>query len=89
MRSAELVRVAQPITCCGEVGGVSRRGEIAQRRMRTLAVVIISPIRDAGSSVIEAEEQGFIERLISHPAVKTVRVRRGPPCLKGIFHAAL
>ena len=26
MRSAELVRVAQPIARCGEVGGISRRG---------------------------------------------------------------
>ena len=72
MRSAELVRVAQPIACCGEVGGVSRGGEITQGRMRTLVVVIIGPIGDAGSGVIEAEEQGFVEKLISHPAVKTL-----------------
>ena len=72
MRSAELVGVAQPIACCGEVGGVGRRGEIAQRRVRTPVVVIIGPIRDAGSGVIEAEEQGFIEKLISHPTVKAL-----------------
>ena len=70
MRSAELVGVAQPVACCGEIGGVSRRGEIAQRRMRTPVVVVIGPIGDAGSGVIEAEEQGFIEELIPHPAVE-------------------
>ena len=39
MRSAELVGVAQPIARCGEIGGISRRGEIAQRRVRTPVVV--------------------------------------------------
>src|SRR6202043_4121474 len=32
VRSVELVRVAQPIACCGEIGGISCRGEIAKRR---------------------------------------------------------
>ena len=72
MRSAELVGVAQPIACCGEVGGIGRRGEIAQRRVRAPVVVVVDPIRDAASGVIEAEEQGFIEKLISHPTVKTL-----------------
>src|SRR3954468_7845584 len=72
MRSAELVGVAQPIACCGEVGSIGRRGEIAQRRVRTPVVVVVDPIRDAASGVIEAEEQGFIEKLISHPAVETL-----------------
>ena len=40
--------------------------------MWTLVVVVIGPIGDAGSGVIEAEEQGFVEQLISHPAVKTL-----------------
>jgi hypothetical protein len=39
MRSAELVRVAQTIACCGEVSGVGRRREIAQSRMRPALVV--------------------------------------------------
>ena len=72
MRSAELFGVAQPIACCGEVGGVGRRGKIAQRRVRAPTVVIIGPIGDAGSGVIEAEEQGFIEELISQPTVKSL-----------------
>ena len=32
MRSAELVGVAQPIACCGEVGGIDRRSHPANRR---------------------------------------------------------
>lgn len=70
MRSAELVGVAQPVACCGEVGGVGRRGEVAQRRMRSLAVVIVGPFGDAVAGVIEAAEQGFIEKLVAHPAVE-------------------
>ena len=46
MRSAELVGVAQPIACCGEIGGVGRRGEIAQRRVRPPLVVVVDPGRD-------------------------------------------
>jgi hypothetical protein len=69
--SPGLVRVAQPIARCGEVGGISRRGEIAQRRVRTLAVVVIGPVRDSDPGVIEAEEQAFAEKLIAHPAVET------------------
>ena len=29
--------------------------------MRALVVVVVGPIRDLGSGVIEAEEQGFVE----------------------------
>jgi hypothetical protein len=72
MRSSELVGVAQPIACCGEVGGIGRRGEIAQRRVRTPVVVVVDPIRDAASGVIEAEEQGFIEKLISHTSFQAL-----------------
>ena len=72
MRSAELVGVAQQIACCGEVGGIGRRGEIAQRRMRTTIVVVVGPVGNVGRGMIEAEEQGFIEKLIPHPAVKTL-----------------
>jgi hypothetical protein len=79
MRSTELVGVAQPIACCGEVGGVGRRGKVAQRRMRALAVVIVGPFGDAGPGVIEAEEQGFIEKLVEgkvcHPFFKGTRSR--------------
>ena len=40
MRSAELVGVAQPIACCGEIGGIRRRGLIGECRMGALMIVI-------------------------------------------------
>lgn len=55
MRSAELVGVAQSIARCGEVGGIGRRREVAQRGMRALAVVVVGSIRNLGAGVIEAE----------------------------------
>ena len=79
MGSAELVRVAQPIARCGEIGGIGRRGEIAERRVWTPVVVIIGPIRDAGSGVIEAEEQGFIGKLISPMNVRSSAETFGLP----------
>src|SRR5882762_4424359 len=39
VRSTELFGVAQPVASCSEVGGISRRGEVAERRMRALFVV--------------------------------------------------
>jgi hypothetical protein len=53
MRSAELVGFAQTIACCGEIGGLGRRGEIAQSRMRPALVVIVDPVRDLGPGMIE------------------------------------
>ena len=38
--------------------------------MRALAVVVVGPVRDPGAGVIEAEEQGFVEKLVAHPAVE-------------------
>ena len=40
--------------------------------MRTLAVVVVGPDRNFGPGVIEAEEQGFVEKLIPHPAVEAL-----------------
>ena len=53
MRSAELVGVAQTIACCGEIGGIGCRCEIAQRRVRPSLVVIVDPVRDLGPGMIE------------------------------------
>lgn len=41
--------------------------------MRALAVLIADPIRNLGAGVVEAEEQGFVEKLISHPAVEAFK----------------
>jgi hypothetical protein len=70
VRSAELVGVAQPVARCGEVGGIGRRRQVAQRRMRALAVVVVGPSRNFGPGVIEAVEQSFVEKLVAHPAVE-------------------
>jgi hypothetical protein len=63
MRSAELVRVAQPIACCVEIGRVGGRGKVGERRMRPPAIVVIDPVGDICSGVIEIEEQGLVEKL--------------------------
>src|ERR1700724_3984596 len=57
---------------CGEIGGISCRGEIAKRRVRTLPVVVAGPVRDLCPGMIEAEEQAFVEKLISHPTFETL-----------------
>src|SRR5271169_5241637 len=72
MRSAELVGVAQTIACCGEIGGVGRRREIAQSRMRPALVVVVDPVRDLGPGMIEAEEQALVEKLVAHAPVETL-----------------
>src|SRR5476649_2681894 len=72
MRSAELVGDAQPIACCREIDGISRRREVAQRRVRPPLVVIVDPVRDLGPGMIEAEEQALVEKLVAHAAVETL-----------------
>lgn len=71
-RSAALVGVAQPIVRCGEVGGVGRRRQVAQRRMRRLQVVVGNPNRDLRAGVVEVEEQRLIEKLVAHAAVEAL-----------------
>src|ERR1700748_3079646 len=61
MRSAELVWVARTIACCGEIGGIGCRCEIARRRVRPSLVVIVDPVRDLGPGMIEAEAQAVGE----------------------------
>src|SRR4029077_7703930 len=72
MRSAELVGVAQTIACCGEIGGIGCRRDIAQRRVRPSLVVIVDPVRDLGPGMIEAEEQALVEKLVAHAPVETL-----------------
>src|SRR6476659_2996793 len=69
-RSAELVGVAQPIARCGKCGGVCRRREVLQRRVRTLPVVVGDPCRDLGLRVVEIEEQRLVQEFAAHPPVK-------------------
>lgn len=69
-RSAELVGVAQPVAWCGEIGGVGRRCEVAQRSMWPPPIVVVSPCRDLRPGMIEAKEQAFVEKLVAHGAVE-------------------
>ena len=70
MRSAELVGVAQPVAYCGEIGGIGRRCEVAERRVGALLVVIVGPIRDLFPRMIEAEKQALVEKLVAHAGVE-------------------
>jgi hypothetical protein len=54
VRAAELVGVAQPVARCGEIGGIGRRGEIAQRRVRSPLIVVVGPDRDLRAGVFKA-----------------------------------
>ena len=72
MRSAELVGVAQTIAGCGEIGGISRRREVAQRRVWPPLVVIVDPVRDLGPGMIKVEEQALVEELVAHAPVETL-----------------
>ena len=72
MRSAELVGVAQPIACCGEIGGIGRWGLIGERRMGALMIVIGDPVRNLFPSVIEPEKQRIVQQLVAHTTVEAL-----------------
>jgi hypothetical protein len=72
MRSAELVGVAQPVACCGEICSAGYWREIDQRRMRPPLVVIVGLGRNLGPGVIETKEQALIEKLVAHAAVEAL-----------------
>ena len=69
-RSAELVGFAQPIVRCGEIGRVSGRGEVAERRVRPAAIEVDRPAGDRRFGVGEREEQGLVEKLVAHAPLK-------------------
>ena len=73
-RSAELVGVAQPIVRCGEMGGISRGGEVFQRRVGAPDIVVGDPVGDLGAGVVEIEKQGLVQLLIAHPAIEGLDV---------------
>ena len=70
MRSAERVKVAQTIACCGEVSRVSGRGQVAQRGVRPGLIIRNHPPCDGGAGVIEIIEQGLVEKFVAHPAIE-------------------
>src|SRR6478752_2045793 len=71
-RSAELVGVAQPSARCGECGGVGRRREVLQRRMRALAIIVGDPHCDLGARIVDVEEQRLVQKLVTHTAVEAL-----------------
>ena len=60
-RSAQLVGVAQPIVRCGEIGGIGRRREIAERGMGATLVEIGDPSGDRHTGMVQVEEQRLVE----------------------------
>jgi len=70
MRSAELVGVAQTITCCGEVSRVSGRGQVAQRGVRPGLIIRNHPPCDGGAGVIEIIEERLVEKFVAHAAIE-------------------
>ncbi len=70
--SAELVGVAPAITRCGEVGGISRWGSIAERGVRTAAVDVGHPSREHGARMVEAEEQGLVQEFVAQAALEAL-----------------
>jgi hypothetical protein len=56
-----MVGVAQPIVCCGEIGGMGRRREIAERGMWAALVEIGDPSGDRHTGMVQVEEQRLIE----------------------------
>lgn len=63
-RSAELVRAALPITCCGERGRIFRWRRLAKRRVRWPVVIVVDPKLDILSRVAEPEEQRLVEHRV-------------------------
>ncbi len=48
--------------------------------MRPTSVVVLGPLRDGLTSVIEAEEQSFVQQFIPHPSVEALH----EPILHGL-----
>ena len=40
--------------------------------MRPLEIVVGDPVGDLGAGVVEIEEQGLVEQLVTHPAVEAL-----------------
>src|SRR5690606_26658540 len=73
-RSAQQFRCAKLIAHCCELGGKDRRGLIAEGRMRPLGVVDVGPASHGLTGMVDAEEQGLVQKLIAHAAVESLAV---------------
>jgi len=67
-----MVRVAPPPACCGEIGGMGRRGQIAERGMRPAGVEVIRPEGNFLFGMIEPEEQRLVQEFVPHAAIEAL-----------------
>ncbi len=64
-----------------ETGGVSRRWDVSDRRVRPTEVVVGNPHGDLCSGIVELEEQALVEQFIAHAAVEALdRSRSASAC---------
>ena len=57
--------------CCGgQVQGEACGGLVAKRGMRSRGVVIGDPCRHQFAGIVEVAEQGFVQKLVPHPAIE-------------------
>ena len=78
--SAELVGVAPAITRCGELGGISRWGSVAEGGVRPITVEVSEPAGEHGAGVVDAEEQGLVQEFIPQPSLEAL----ADPVLHGL-----
>jgi hypothetical protein len=62
--------VAQPIACCGEIGRILRQHSMAERGMRSPVIMVEDPGADLFPRVGEAEEQRFVQKLVTHASIE-------------------
>ena len=70
--SAELVGVAPAITRCGEVGGISRWGSVAEGGVRPITVEVSEPAGEHGAGMVDPEEQGLVEELVPQASLEAL-----------------
>src|SRR5688500_5301528 len=70
--SPELVGVTPAIPRCGEVGGISCWGFIAERRVRSASIEVGHPASEHGAGVVETEEQGLVQEFVPQPALEAL-----------------
>src|SRR5690606_29283034 len=54
---------------CGELGGEDRRRLITEGRMRSLGIVDVGPAGDGVAGMVDAEEQGLVQKLVTQEGV--------------------
>ena len=68
---AQRFRCAEAIAHYGKLSGEGRGGLVAESGVGTLGVVGVNPVGDGVAGVIDAEEQGLVEKFVAHPATNT------------------